>query len=1589
MGTPAVCGLTCNVRFVRTVGYVMSPHRLSADAGVDYYTRCVAVHDGHERGRASLSDYYSDRGEAPGIWLGSGLVAFDDITAGDTVDEKQMTALYREGLHPNAEAIIAARIAAGDTAKAARAAARLGRPFYRFKVPEGSFRHVVAQQLEAWNLAAGQPEDAPVPKEVREEIRTRVGREMFTQEHGREPRDGQELTDWISRHSRPERRAVAGFDLTFSAAKSVSAVWALAPREIAEKIEAAHAAAIADALAYLEKHGCYTRLGTDGVRQVDTEGMIATAFLHRDSRAGDPNLHTHVVVSNKVRTLDGRWRALDGRMVYLHAVTASEIYNARLEQHLGDAIGVRFTDRPARDASKRPVREIAGVAAELIELWSQRSTKIRAELATLTSQFQAKHGRAPIPAEVWKLAQVATLSTRARKHEPRALAEQRTTWEQEAIGLLGSRRAVEELLTETLAAGSLQLPDVDEAWIEQTARRVVNTVAGHRATWRLNHIRAEAERQLRGRVSTRQWAQVAERVVAVALAEPCSIPRGVPDPAPAVGVLRRRDGTSVYTTADSTLYTARAIVDAEQRLIAAAQLDGGRSIPAAAVQLALVEFAANNHGRTLNPGQRALVEGFATSGARLQVAIAPAGTGKTTAMQVLTRAWTSEGGIVLGLAPTAAAAAVLGEEINAPTATIDMLTTLIDDPGAIFDPDSPVWLRRIDHRTLVIIDEAAKASTRQLDTAVRFLLARGASVRAIGDDQQLAAVAAGGVIRDIAHTTGALTLTQVMRFADPGERAASLALREGDPAAIAHYVDHDRVHVGTIGAVAEEAFQAWAADIAAGRDAVLLAPTRDLVTELNTRARDARLAADPAADTRMEVVLGDGLAASVGDVITTRKNAYRMRISATDHVRNGYRWTVRAVHADGRVTAAHIGSGRLITLPEDYVAAHTTLGYASTIDAAQGLTVDAAHTVLTGSESRQQAYVALTRGRHENHLYVATAHDGEDTAPETLDAIHPPTALDVLTGILGRDGAQVSATTAQRQAEDPRTRLAHAARAYTDAINVVTQQRTDPAVLDRIDTAAEQLAPGLTGEPGYPTLRRQLSTLAVAGKNPVAVLTEAVTRHQLDTADDRAAVLSWRIDLTSSRDGAADPLPWLPTVPAGLLADPEYGEHLRTRAQQITDLVAELDTTARAWTTTTAPMWAKPLIGTNPELLSSLTIWRAVRDIPDNDRRLTGPEQLPGTLAHQSQAGFHHDIARVLGDRDADTRRWHATATTLDPRLTEDPYWPVLATELTRAAATGLDVPTALRTAHEQRPLPLEQPAAALRWRMAEHLDGHDREFVDLIGELRSQELRALRDADLAREVTRRRNQLRYTDVRIGPDRLTRALERREQLLEDHRRRDAQAVDIRTAQAVERQNTEHARDEAAARAAWRAARDDVAALRWWHSRQTRLQREQAAADTEEALTQATDRRAASRAQLSELRARIGAHESLWPRLLTEAADTAARDQALAEADREIAAGQQDRARDDARRAQQRARAQAPVDEQQRRAALPPDQLERENRARDEIHAQDNPLPSREEIAQQRAEQQRQYKLEAKQRQRERWDTPIFDQSPSQDTGYSL
>jgi TrwC relaxase len=132
---------------------------------------------------------------------------------------------------------------------------------------------------------------------------------------------------------------------------------------VAAQIERAHQAAVQDVLTFIERHALFTRQGRNGIRQVNIRGLVAAAFTHRDSRAGDPDLHTHVAVANKVQTLDGRWLSIDGQVLFKATVAASETYNTALEHHLRDRLGVRFADRPDNDPGKRPVREIVGAGA--------------------------------------------------------------------------------------------------------------------------------------------------------------------------------------------------------------------------------------------------------------------------------------------------------------------------------------------------------------------------------------------------------------------------------------------------------------------------------------------------------------------------------------------------------------------------------------------------------------------------------------------------------------------------------------------------------------------------------------------------------------------------------------------------------------------------------------------------------------------------------------------------------------------------------------------------------------------------------------------------------------------------------------------------------------------------------------------------------------------------------------------------------------------------------------------------------------------------------------------------------------------------
>jgi conjugative relaxase-like TrwC/TraI family protein len=1202
------------------------------------------------------------------------MVGIDGLQAGDAVTAEQMRSLFGAGMHPLAAQRLEQLPDADLTNDNIRAAIWLGAPFKVIDAGPNRFQIEVARRFaqHAGILLASDSRD----------IRAEVAREFFQTKHGRPPADERELAAAVAKLSRPPAQPVAGYDLTFSPVKSVSALWAVADPQIAAVIERAHQAAVGDALSFIENHVLYAREGPQGVRQVNVQGLVAATFTHRDSRSGDPDLHTHVAVANKVQTQQGRWLSIDGRVLFKAVVSASETYNTALEHHLQDQLGVRFAERSDRDPRKPAVREIVGVDETLTVRWSARRQVIKHRSAELSVQFQRDHGRPPTPVEALRLAQQATLETRDAKHEPRSLTEQRATWHTQAADTLGGAEAVQAMINRTLHPTTTPRLLVDGQWVSRTAGLVLAAVEERRSTWQTWHVRAEVQRQIRAaEIPTAGVDELVDAVVAevlntrsVSLARP---DEAITEPA----ALRRSDGSSVYTVAGSDLFTSAHILAAEQRLVAVAGRMDGRTTPAEIVELALLEQAAN--GIALDAGQAALVRSMSMSGARLQLAIAPAGAGKTTALRALTKAWTDSGGHVLGLAPSAAAAAMLRNSTGAATDTLAKLTWSIDHG------DLPDWALTVDRFTLVIIDEAGMADTLSLDVAVDFVVRRGGSVRLIGDDQQLAAIGAGGVLRDIRAVHGADRLTQLHRFDDQAEAAASLALREGRSEAFGFYLDRRRVHVGDPATTTEQLFSAWQADRDRGLDAIMLAPTRDLVAQLNSRARTHHLH-NTSPD--QEVELADGNLASAGDVIITRRNDRRLRISGTDWVKNGDRWTVLHIARDGALKLRHTQNGCTVTLPAHYGRSVTELGYATTVHGAQGLTVDTMHGLATGQESRQQLYTMLTRGRTANHLYLPVVGDGD---PHTI--LRPEnnelrTATELLEQILARDATASSASTLRREQHDPAILLGHATARYLDALHVAAEHLADQQMITKLDQDADQLISGLTKETAWPALRARLLLLIADDADPLAELRNAAQQPELDTAGDRAAVLAWRLDDTRLHNSLA-PLPWLPDLPDRIANNPDWGAYLAARAQLITDLADQV----RASSETATLVERDRVLPAG--LITDLQVWRAAMQVEHACQEPTGPEQR-SLLARTWQ----HRLVRRLRTHDTpQEQQWAQLLAKMIPNLIKDSFLPSLAERLENLDRPGFDASSLVQSA-AKAPLPDDHPAAALWWRILDEL---------------------------------------------------------------------------------------------------------------------------------------------------------------------------------------------------------------------------------------------------------------------------------------------
>ncbi|MBB3040100.1 conjugative relaxase-like TrwC/TraI family protein [Hoyosella altamirensis] len=1161
---------------------MMTVHVLHAGDGYSYLSRSVASQDVQREAGQSLASYYHTNGTPPGRWMGAGVAGLatyggevrpERVVAGN-VTEAQMKALFGEGLHPNADAISRSIYDAASTRRAIQRApketirqTRLGRKFPQFK-NESRMRDALVQADRAFAEEHGR---IPTAEERHAQHMAAAG-PLFEAEHRRRPQTGRELSSWVATESaRQVRHPVAGFDLTFTPAKSVSVLWALGDDTTRQAVEEAHRSAVAETIEWLEENAAFTRTGDNGERQINTNGLIVAAYDHYDTRAGDPNLHTHCAVSNKIQGIDGKWRSIDGTAVFKHGVAASQRYNATVVDNLRRSLGVDTVERVTA-RGKQPVLEIAGVDERLCRSWSQRSDMIRQRRDQLVADFRAKHGYSPSSETEFRLLQQANLDTREGKNEAKSLAQHRTEWRAQAAKILGSETRIDAMLSTALHP-ERQRNARAFLGVEAEAKAVIADVSEKRATWARPHIVGAVEARLAAvEFPTAEQRRTAIDAVTDRALHRESVALEPPETEPVPEALRRNDGVSQLTRHGEQLHTSSAVLDAEARLLEACAEP--TTVFTTRAQLARTITAMQ---RQPNEGQRALAEHFCLSGARVAVATGAAGAGKTTAMKAVADAWQASGRTIIALAPSAAAAEKLGEEIGAEAKTVASLT--YPWRGRIPGTEAGTLVRDITPGTMILVDEAAMTSLHDLDALRAIATETGAVLRMLGDPAQLDAVETSGTLRLLADHTNAPELTTVVRFGhDEGQARNSLLLRKGDPAAIDMFDQRGWLRSGDRDTLIDNVVHAHLADTQQGRSSIVMTDTVAMTTQLNELIQDHHRETGRA-DTTATVTLSDELEAGRGDRVVTRDNNKDLRTKGGTRpgarVMNGDLWTVERTHSDGSLSVRHVDHHGAVTLPAAYVKQSVELGYASTVHRAQGLTVDTGHYLATpGSAPRQSAYVGLTRGRTENIVYVVTDQlldsgiEGQHVhrAPDAErnherlhawgytddDALSP--AVVGMRRILAADASELSATEQLRnalaEADSP-----DAARQRYETARVMLCDAYLDHLIDRSLPSTIVVTMWEEDPAGYLQLRNRLAAIHDARQQPERVLSEAVSRRELVTAENAAAVLSHRID--SLTGGAPEPEGLAPLPPRHPGADIELAEYAAVMSDRYDTLHAD------------------------------------------------------------------------------------------------------------------------------------------------------------------------------------------------------------------------------------------------------------------------------------------------------------------------------------------------------------------------------------------------------------------------------------------------
>lgn len=780
--------------------------------------------------------------------------------------------------------------------------------------------------------------------------------------------------------NRPERhlgrgydeKSVRGFDVTASAPKSVSVLFALGDHHVRTEALAAHDAAVEAMTGWIERHA-HTRYRIGGeVAIVDAEGIIAATFRQHTSRALDPQLHTHVVIANRVKSPDGRWLALDARLIKHDQRTLSALYHAGLRAELTRRLGVRWNE------PEHGIAEIHDVPDDVLALFSSRANDVERRLDIKLDRFVATMGREPTPRERWKLEREAAVDSRPAKPTPSNATELHAQW---AKQVRDTGRHPQQVVAD--AIGRLGPNDYVEPSVAGVVDQAIVVIGELQSWWRPTELHRELAAAMPTATPSTAGRIVAwvDHVATDMEATRCvDLSRPVPS-----GSQLRRDRRPVSESVLDRALTTQAILDQETAVLewADRRLDYE---PPSSVDVA--------SGTKLNVAQQQAASAVAGHG-DLVLIVGPAGTGKTTALTPAVSHLRRHGRVVFGVAPSVAAADVLATETGMAADTLDKL--LIEHrlgrrPLAGYD--LPVG-------ATIVVDEAGMVPTAKLAELADLADLKGWRLALVGDPLQFSAVGRGGMFGMLVDTFGAIELNAVHRFAEEWERDATLQLRRGDVDVAELYESHGRLHGGSAIEMERAAVAAWWTHRTNGETTLLMAPTNDAVDRLNERAQRRRLDVGELnpRDTYIDIGSVD---LYVGDEIVTRQNDRKLVTDRGEMVRNRAQWTITEIHPDHSITVS--GRHGQVRLPESYVTEHVDLGYATTGHGAQGRTVRNAVVFLEGPTDVRNLYVPMSRGTHGNHAYIATS--GEQTA------------LDVFTQSLTTDWIDVPALTRQAELND-------------------------------------------------------------------------------------------------------------------------------------------------------------------------------------------------------------------------------------------------------------------------------------------------------------------------------------------------------------------------------------------------------------------------------------------------------------------------------------------------------------------------------------------------------------------------------------------